>query len=82
MKLERLGSGWIRGGVAPSPMADNVVGMGGEGVEGGGLEAGAGVPGELTEAEIEEKELVEWASLKECQIKFMRENGVGAAGLM
>lgn len=82
MKLERLGSGWIRGVVAPSPIADTEVGMGGVGVESGDMEAGGGVIGELTEAEIEERELVEWASLKECQIKFMRENGVGAAGLM
>ncbi len=82
MKLERLGSGWIRGGVVPSPMADNEVGMGGVGVEGVGMEGGAGATGELTEAEIEERELVEWASLKECQIKFMRENGVGTAVLM
>ncbi len=83
MKLERLGSGWIRGGVAPSPMADNEVGIGGIGVEGGGgMEGGTEGTGELTEAEIEERELVEWASLKECQIKFMRENGVGATGLM
>ena len=82
MKLERLGSGWIRGVVAPSPTANNEVGIRGVGVEGNEMEAGSGVIGELTEAEIEERELVEWASLKECQVKFMRENGVGAAGLM
>lgn len=75
MKLERLGSGWIRGFVAPSPIADNEVGMGRVGVESGDMEAGGGAIGELTEAEIEERELVEWASLKECQIKFMGENG-------
>jgi hypothetical protein len=64
MKLERLGSGRIRGGVVSSPAAKKL----------GHVAAGP----ELTEAEIEERELVEWASLKECQIKFMRETGVGS----
>lgn len=50
---------------------------------GGGI-GGAGVVEEgsedallsLSEAEIEERELVEWASLKECQVRFLRECGV------
>lgn len=87
MKLERLGSGWIRGGLPPSPAESDIrgvgasaaVGMGGGGAEGTAQGMG-GSAGELSEVEIEERELVEWASLKECQIKFMRENGLG--GLM
>jgi hypothetical protein len=73
MKLERLGSGWIRGNVGP-PNDGPAVYEAAEGVDGGG---GAGRGRNLTEAEIEERELVEWASLKECQMKFMRDNGVG-----
>lgn len=65
-----------------SPDERLAVGLGGsaeEGGGGGGLRLGTSTGGstaELTDAEIEERELVEWASLKECQIKFMRENGV------
>ena len=91
MKLERLGSSWIRG-VIPTAPSSNELGIegGGDGVvlegRGGGELATAvaavgavAAPGgtELTEAEIEEKELVEWANLKECQMKFIRENGMG-----
>jgi hypothetical protein len=74
MKLERLGTASIRGGM-PSP---GIPGY--EGVMGGG-QVGSMGSGELTEGDIEERELVEWASLKECQMKFMRENGVGRWGL-
>jgi hypothetical protein len=77
MKLERLGSGWIRGKFGPpndGPAMYEAAGA----VEGSG---GAGRGRTLTEAEIEERELVEWASLKECQMKFMRDSGVGG-GLM
>lgn len=61
MRLERLGNGWLSAG-------SNISEVGSEG--GDGL-------GRLSEAEIEERELVEWASLKECQVRFLRDCGVG-----
>ena len=64
MRLERLGNGWISVGSSVSE---------------GGQEDGDGLV-RLSEAEIEERELVEWASLKECQVKFLREFGVGLGG--
>jgi hypothetical protein len=70
IRLERLGCGWINVGAA-----------GGKEGQGGGEGGLAGVVGDgLSEAEIEERELVEWASLKECQVRFLRECGVGLAG--
>lgn len=82
MKIERLGSAWIRGPNGASGFAPS------ESRSGDGEAAGAGVglPGngdfewgaELTRAETEEKEVLEWANLKECQSKFLRENGVDA----
>ncbi len=74
MKLERLGSGWVTGAMTAPPDAQGI-GAGPGGV--GGI-VGLGI--ELTDAEIEEGELVEWASLKECQMKFMRESGIGWVG--
>lgn len=97
MKLERLGSGWIRGGVKAEDdngeigaraMSGGEMGVRGMGVStlslgtmggggGGGEGNGINEAFSLTEEEIEERELVEWASLKECQVRFMRENGMG-----
>ncbi len=57
--------------------------MGGAGGAAGGGGTGVAEEGSedallrLSEAEIEERELVEWASLKECQVRFLRECGVG-----
>lgn len=59
MKLERLGPGLFDGS---SPSSADSSGW------------GQGNPG-LTAEEIEERELVQWASLKEHQEKFARENG-------
>lgn len=73
VKLERLGreDGSATELGAPAAVAAAAAGYedatAGEG--GGGRGGGA-----LTEAEMKERELLEWASLKECQIKFIREN--------
>ena len=58
-KLERLGPGLID---PSSPMSTQ---------DGGWTQVEPG----LTPEEIEERELVQWASLKEYQEKFARENG-------
>jgi hypothetical protein len=80
MKIERLESAWVRGpsvasGFAPSDSRSGDVEAAGPGVGlpgNGDFEWGA----ELTRAETEEREVVEWANLKECQSKFLKEGGV------
>ncbi|KAL9624539.1 MAG: hypothetical protein Q9160_001203 [Pyrenula sp. 1 TL-2023] len=58
-KLDRLGPGLIRGSSA---------------VE-GGEEGGGGMEGVFEQDTLEEMELIHWASLRECQERFVKENG-------
>lgn len=87
--ISASGSGDLGGGLGAGDLGEiGDLGGGGRGLlAGAGSTIGEGLTsggsGELTEAEIEERELVEWASLKECQRRFMRENGVdGELGLL
>lgn len=59
-KLDRLGPGLIRGSSA---------------VDGGGAEGGGGMEGVFEQDTLEEMELIHWASLRECQERFVKENG-------
>ena len=69
IRLERLGPSRIKGTMNGMPPNESY--------EGGGGHGGA-VEEIKTAEEIEEEELVHWASLKEHQEKFAREQGFGA----
>ena len=68
IRLERLGPSRIKGTMNGIPIDESYE---------GGRYGGAGKEIKTAE-EIEEEELVHWASLKEHQEKFAREQGFGA----